>query len=263
MLKNYTVKVKNVKKVALRNYINYLNSEKHQNHTETKIFNENNDINYYKNEIFKFSNNEENYKLNGKGGRKCSIISKSITFNIPPYYKCSQTQLNTIKKDILTSIVMLYSQNGIEISYNDLYAVIHDQNNPHIHLLVPTLTQSGENIRFITRKLFILELKKIFTKTVDKVLNVSYRDYIPLKKEELEHNKVVKYLQDIRAIYAYYLTLEDSKYYKNQILQIDRVIQENPKILNEQIQTIIKNTEKVNQLRNEYKKPSKNFPIFS
>lgn len=262
MLKNYTVKIKNVKKVALKNYISYLNNQEHKNHYSTSIYNENNDINFFNNELFKFSNNEEKYKLNGKGGRKCSIISKSLTFNIPPYYKINIEQARTIKKELLTNIISIYSKNGISISYNDLYAVIHYQENTHLHLLIPTLSQEGENLRFLTRKVFLLELKKIFTKTVDSVLKTSYRDYIPLKKEELEHNKVLKYLEDLKAFYTYYLQFEDTKYYKNQIIQIDRVIKENPKIINEQIELLSKNSEKVNELRKKNNMSSRSLPSY-
>jgi hypothetical protein len=251
MLKNYTVRIKNVKCEKVSQILKYLNDNEHKNHTKknTEIFELSNLEEFKKLNQMKIKKNESNYKLNGKGGRKLSISNKSLTFNLPNEYNCSIEQLKEINTLLNSEIIKLYKTYKFDIAIDEIYSVIHYQDNAHIHTLLPYLDNNGEVIRAIKSKNFLTELKLRFTISVDKILGTDFKAYKPLNKEQKEHNRVVAYLEELKAFYTHYLSLEDSKYYKNQIINIERVLKDNPKELNHDIETIIKNSEKVQELR--------------
>lgn len=264
MLKNYTVRIKNVKCEKVSQILKYFNDNEHKNHTKknTEIFELSNLEEFKELNKMKIEKNESNYKLNGKGGRKLSISNKSLTFNLPNNYNCSVEQIKEINTLLTQEIIKLYKTYNFEISTDEVYSVIHYQNNAHIHTLLPYLDKNGEVIRAIKSKNFLTELKLRFSVSVDKILGTDFKAYKPLKEEEKENNRVVAYLEELKAYYTHLLTFGDSKYYTNQIINIDRVLKDNPKVINEQIETITRNAEKAQDLRVKSNIKTINLPKF-
>ena len=264
MLKNYTVIIKNVAVGKTETLINYLKNDTHKNHTkhQTKIFaagNEKEFLEIEKNKIFK---NKENYILNAKGGKKLKVINKSLTFNLPKNYKsvCSQEQIKKINEILLRQIKKIYADFGVEIDISEMFSVIHYQNNPHIHLILPYLNKKGETIRQIKPKGFTSRLKVLFSQITDKVLETNIKQY---KKSDSEQNNNTKVKIDLENIKIWYQNLiridgTETTYYKNQIKSIKRMLEDIENVSNEDINKIVKNTNKVKNLRitNKIKTPS-------
>jgi FtsZ-binding cell division protein ZapB len=197
----------------------------------------------------KIKENEKKYLKNGKGGRKLKISNKSLTFNIPVGYSCSIQELKEINKTLTQEIIKLYKAYNFDIKENEIYNIIHYQDNPHIHALLPYLDKNGEVIRKIKSKNFLNELKLIFNYSVDSVLGTDFKAYKSLQEEQREHNRVILYLEELLSYYKHLLSIEDSKYYKNQVISIERILKDNPKEISKEVQTIINNSEKVQELR--------------
>lgn len=185
-LKNYVVKAKNIAYESNTKYINYLLSTKTKSHEKTKIIN----VNETKKEdliasIFDLKyNNEKNYILNGKGGQKLKNIFKSLTLNIPKSYKVEEKQMLEIAKEFQKTFLKYLEANKIILKPNTLFNVIHLQDNPHFHFLIPTIDLNGNNIRLLTNKSFILQTKVLFSEIVDKVLDKKIENY---EKKIIEH----------------------------------------------------------------------------
>ena len=137
MLKNYTVIIKNVRTTGLKKLLNYFNSEGHKNHKKngTQIIEYGSQENYEKLNNEKIFQNAENYIKNKKGGRKLSIVGKSLTFNLPKSYSkiASIEKCGEINQMLIRGIMSEYKKFGIEIEKNEIYSVF--QIYPVIHIL--------------------------------------------------------------------------------------------------------------------------------
>jgi len=262
MLKNYTVRIKNVRVDKMKLIINYLHNDSHKNHTKknTEIISISDRENFEKITSSKIEKNAQNYIRNGKGGKKLKVSSKSLTFNTPKNYACTEKQLKTINTKLNEEIIKLYKTYNVEITENEIYSVIHKQENSHIHTILPYLDIFGNCIRETKSKRFLHELKLRFTVVTDNVLGTSFKDYEKLSEAQNDNNRVIDYLNELKGFYESYLALEDSKYYKNQIVMIDRVLKENPIEVNSDIEKITKNSEKVQDLRIKSKIVTKKLP---
>lgn len=254
MLKNYTVIVKNVNIDKRNTILKYLTNKDHKNHkNNTEIF-EYSDVKIFeKITNQKLKKNEENYIINKKGGKKLKVVNKSLTFNLPKDYKKIATpeKCQEIYNQVIKKIIREYKAFGVEITEKELYGVLHYQNNPHIHLILPYLDMKGNTIREIKPKSFINRLKVIWSMSVDNVLNTAINDYKPLSKEEQAHNYKIRQLQDLKE---WYITLQridnkETKYYTNQIKNIDRLLQDNKIIEDKNIELLYKNMNKAYDLR--------------
>jgi len=262
MLKNYTVIVKNVKVKKTETLINYLNNNKHKNHTKknTEIFELGNQKEFLDIEEKKLFKNEENYILNGKGGRRLKVINKSFTFNLPSSYKniTSVEQCKKIDEILKKQIIKIYSDFGVEISKDELYSVLHYQDNPHIHLILPYLNKKGETIRQIKPKGFTSRLKVLFNQVVDKVLETDIKEYKNQYNSEDLRRKTD--LNNIKDWYKNLIKIDgvETTYYKNQIKSINRMLEDIENVNDEDITKIRKNTDKVKNLRKQHKRTTPN-----
>jgi len=251
MLKNYTVIVKNVDIVKENNLINYLVNERHRNHLkkDTKIIEFSNRKTYQTHNENKVKINRNNYILNGKGGKSLKRISKSYTFNLPKSYKSivSIEQMRQIDSMLKRHITKIYADFNIDINTDEIYSVLHYQDNPHLHLLTPYLDKNGKVIRQINHKGFTSKLKITFSKIVDKVLNQDISKY---QKDSPEQNNINKVKIDLERLKDWYEDLMridgvETTFYKNQIISIDRMIKDIDNVSDKDMNRIYKNVEKV------------------
>jgi hypothetical protein len=188
MLKNYTVKMKNVKYDGLLKYVNYLYSETHKNHSKTeKIISINGNDNYVENMIDLKSKNEKNYILNAKGGRKLQDICKSLTLNVPKNYEANEEQLKKIGLDFHKNLKQYLKDKNIDLENKNVLNVLHKQENNHFHYLLPLLDNEGNTIRYFKEKHFLKKIKVIFSNTVDNVLNTNIKNYNVEKLENKDY----------------------------------------------------------------------------
>lgn len=189
MLKNYTVRMEKVNVENYQKYIKYMYDNEHKNHLNTKIIKLDNDKNDVEDKIINtrnLINENENYKIkNKKAGRKIKTIFFSYTFNLPKNYSnASEEDLKNINKRILQSAAVFlqsidenFEENEIEEYIMNCISSIHNQENNHLHVLFPTLTPSGKNLRRISQRNFLRMNKLMFTEIVDKVLKKDIKQY--------------------------------------------------------------------------------------
>jgi len=252
-IRNYVVKQENVKSGSENKMINYLLSETHRNHKDTIIHCEDNSEKFSDLLFLRKQKNDFNYMKNKKGGRKLKDIAKSITFNIPPDFKPTINDTNQILNHIHNGLLDLFKMYDINMNESDLFSVIHEQSNSHIHLMIPMLDSTGKNIRRFKEPGFLIELKILFTESVDKVMDTEIEQYQQLSKEELNHNKNIRELNRLKNDYIEVInTLQISnpdklstKYFETQIKTIDSLLKfDNIDI--EKLNTLNKNVDKVN-----------------
>jgi len=200
-IRNYTVIQKNVKVGESNKMINYLLNEEHKNHKETTIHCEDNSELFSDLLFLRKQKNDFNYMKNKKGGRKLKDIAKSLTFNIPPDFKPTLNDTKQILNHIHNGLLDLFNQYDINMYESDLFTAIHQQSNTHIHILLPMLDNTGKNIRRFKEPGFLVELKILFTESVDKVMNTEIEQYEQLSKEELKHNQNVRELNRLKNDY--------------------------------------------------------------
>ena len=266
MLKNYTVIVKNVDKDKHKQLLKYLNDNKHKNHTkkETEIYELGDANEFEKITEDKLKKNEENYYKNGKGGKKLKVVNKSFTFNLPKSYKEIATveKCKEMDKLLKREIIKLLKQLNIEIGENELYSVLHHQDNPHIHLVLPYLDRNGNTIRDIKPKGFTSRLKVLFSQIVDKTLDTEIKSYKKLDNEANGSNKMRLALEEIKDWYLSLIRIDkvETKYYKNQIIAIDRRLEQQEEITQEQLNKIVDNMKKASNMRKASKKTTPSTP---
>lgn len=259
-IRNYVVKQENVKSGKENKMINYLLSETHRNHKQTKIHCEDNSDNFSDLLFLRKQRNDFNYMKNKKGGRKLKDIAKSITFNIPPDFKPSLNDTKQILNHIHNGLLDLFKLYDINMNESDLFSVIHEQSNSHIHLMIPMLDNTGKNIRRFKEPGFLIELKILFTESVDKVMNTEIEQYQQLSKEELKHNQNVRELNRLKNDYIEVieqLKLSNpdklsSEYFTKQIKVIDMLLKfDNIDI--DKLNILNKNIDKVNKHKSSIK----------
>lgn len=267
MLKNYTVIVKNVLIEKRENLLKYLNDENHKNHTkkETNIFELSNREKFKKITDDKLKRNAENYSKNKKGGKRLKRVAKSFTFNLPKNYKslASVEQCKKIDEKLKKEIIKIYATFGIEIDNNELYSVLHHQDNPHIHLIVPYLDKNGHVVREINAKGFTSRLKVLFSQVVDKVLETNINNYKKLNEKDNGQNRIRQSLEEVLKWYKSLIRIDgvDTKYYKNQIVSIERRLKDMKEITKEEQEKIYKNVKKVETLRTKTKMKTPSSPF--
>jgi len=267
MIKNYTVIIKNVRTTGLKKLLNYFNNDSHKNHTKhnTKIVEYGSQEKYEKLNNEKIQKNTKNYIENKKGGRKLSILGKSLTFNLPKNYreisnleKCAE-----INKMLIRGIMSEYKKFGIEIEKNEIYSVLHHQDNPHFHFILPYLDSNGNTIREIKPKGFTSRMKILFSQVVDKVLETDIKNYEKLNQGDNEKNMVRMNLDAMKNWYETLIRMDgkETKYYTNQIVAINRLLKGQEEVLQEQVEKTMRNIEKAYKLRvnNKIKTPQKPF----
>lgn len=254
MLKNYTTRIRNIKVGKLQQFLKYLENDNHKNHTKhnTKIqrFGDLEKLAKIENEMIEANMQNRKNRPKNKMGKKLKVSNKSLTFNLPVGYEVNFTQMQEINRLLILNIQKHYKENGFNISKERMVSVCHLQENSHLHTILPYLDNEGNPMRFVKSKKFTLQLKFLFTHITDSVLKTNYKDYKPLTKPQAEHNKVIDQLEELKA---WYESMEETKYYKNQIIAIERLIKANPKEKTEKVQQLFNNSEKAEELRKTHK----------
>lgn len=253
MLKNYTVIIKNVMLGKQNKIINYLENEEHKNHKKTKIICSDNSEIFKDSLLDKIHENNKNYLRSKKGGRRLKRIAKSITFNIPPFFNSTLEQVEEVNTEFFIQFVNLLNSYDIKLNRADLFTAIHYQENPHFHLILPTLDNNGKNIRKFNTTAFAKELKLLFTESVDKVLKTDIKKVKPLTEEEQAHNTTIRELKALKNEYIKALDGDIQsnaiKYIKNQLVVIERTLKAD-KIENKYINALNSNAEKITKAKN-------------
>lgn len=244
MLKNYNVKIRNLNKDRVSVFVKYLNDTKHKNHSKhnTKIYNLSNTDLFIEKSNEKIRLNEEKFIKRARGGRRLKVFAKSLTFNIPKSFIVNELICQKVYNDLMKQIIDLYKVYDYRINQSDFYSVLHLQPNSHFHIVLPYLDNSGNTLKFSTRKQFLNELKLIWNNVVETQFKVSKEDYIPLSVEQEGNNKTIRYLHELLSFYSNY---KEDKYIKNQIVVINRLLADNKEIEQDKIQRVEKNKLKV------------------
>ncbi len=256
MIMNYVVRIKNVKVFGLETFLNYLNDKKHKNHTKknTEIFELSNRNDFVLSTMDKLWKNGENYIKNKKGGRKLKVLGKSLTFNIPKGFDFNLDIGKQINTDIAAKIRGLYKSYGYDIEENELYGVLHNQENPHYHYYIPYLDKEGKTLLYIKPKRFLNELKLIWNEIMINHYGISLENYKPLSEQDQEQNKNRRYLEELKEYYLTIYNFENpDKYIKNQMIKIDRLLKKNDIVLNSSTNDIDILEENLNKVLNKQK----------
>jgi hypothetical protein len=244
-LGTYIVRIANIKKQRAEQYIDYLLNEDHDNHIgRTEILNTIGEKDpFVINNKLKLLKNKASHKK--KGGRPLKVSDKSLTFNIPKDYDCSDEQLIEIQMEMFKHIRKLYIEKNIPIELVDFFTNIHNQKNKHINLVIPYLDQNGKIIPFIkSNDLFLQQVAKHFTKVVDDVLGTNIMDYMTeldqmAKSDEIMANIDTMTLSEIQELKKKH---KDNKLVKRTLDYMFRILSGIEK--NEDVQKHINNLEK-------------------
>jgi len=255
MIKNYTVIIKNVRTTGLKKLLNYFNNDSHKNHTKngTQIVEYGSQDKFEKLNNEKIFQNAENYIKNKKGGRKLSIVGKSLTFNLPKSYReiADISKCEKINKMLVRGIMSEYQKFNVEIGEDEIYSVLHHQDNPHFHLIIPYLDKNGNTIREIKPKGFTSRMKILFSQVVDRVLETDIKKYEKLNQGGNEKNMVRMNLKSMKDWYSTLIRMDgkETKYYTNQIIAINRLLEGQEEVLQEQVEKTMRNIEKAYDMR--------------
>lgn len=264
---NYVVRMKNVKVDRLNTILNYLTNDNHKNHTKhnTQISELSNREQYRNIADNKIVKNKVAYMKNGKGGKPLSVFGKSLTFNIPPSFEMNEKLSKDIYNDLVIGLKELYKNlppfskgdpgESYDLDENELYSVFHNQNNPHWHVLVPYLSKEGKTLRGTKSKVFLSQLKALWSEIVMKHYNVSLEEYQPESEEEKNMSINRRYLNDLKEYYLERIELHkgSAKWEKNQIKSIERLLELNDNELesadsDKKIERLEYNYEKTNDI---------------
>jgi len=176
-LGTYYCSIENIEKRDLKQYMNYLLSEKHENHEDTEILGNtmnNEEIEQYLLRSDKYIDTNIN---NNTRGVKLKVSEKSLVLTIPPSYNASREDCLFIQEEMFLFINNEYRNNQSDRS-EDIFSNIHYQDNPHINFTLPYLDKNGKTLRFVKSKTaFFKKIAKQFTKVVDKRLETNIKDY--------------------------------------------------------------------------------------
>jgi len=256
MIMNYVVRIKNLKVARLKTFLNYLNSSKHKNHVKknTEIYELSSREDFVKISNEKIIKNKMGYIKNAKGGKPLQVLGKSLTFNIPTDFEFDLEKSNLIYEDLIEGLIELYenlppfkkgdSWTNYALDRNEVYGMLHKQSNSHYHVVVPYLDRDGNVLRGVKSPTFTNGLKLLWNKVMIKHYGIDLEAYQPQSKEELEKGKNRRYLEDIKDEYTRVYEQTNNKYYKNQIVTIERLLKLNDSEINnniDKIDTIEKN----------------------
>jgi len=255
MLKNYVVRIANVKAERLNTFVKYLNNTEHKNHAKhnTSIKEYSNKQRFLIATSEKLFLNREAFKKRARGGRKLKVVGKSLTFNIPPKFEFNNDIADYISEEIKIKLKELYNSFGYELEEWEIYSVLHKQKNPHYHIIIPYLDTNGKPIKDIKPKSFLNKLKLAWNEIMINAYQVDLEQYQPLDQDAKEIGKNRRFLEELEEYYKSE-DFESDKYIKNQRKRIKRLLALNDDALEasqSDLESIEHNLEKV--LKN-YKK---------
>lgn len=203
-IKNFTVIAQAVKKKGdgLIAYVNYLTDKKVPSHKNTEIYPVFNGACDDPDKFLEATLLEIAKANKVNSGREYSNYAQSFDFVLPKTIKPTPEQWKSITRDILKVVhkeLFLqepepepHSETGkIKKNLNfkgsiptaqafgqKTFCIIHDQKNPHLNLLVPTV-YDGERLLRVDRKRLTNEIKKQFNLSVLMHCQMNYKDYKP------------------------------------------------------------------------------------
>lgn len=203
-IKNFTVVAQSVKNKGdgLIAYVNYLTNKKVPSHKNTEIYPvfgdiANNSEKFLNHVLKQVSKAEKN-----SSGRSFSNYAQSFDFVLPKTIKPTPEQWKKITEDLLKVMhkeIFLQENDPIEdpetgkIKKNlnfkgkiptirdfgmRTFCNIHDQKNPHLNMVIPTI-YDGERLQRVDRKRLTNEIKKQFNLSVLMHCQMNYKDYKP------------------------------------------------------------------------------------
>jgi len=203
-IKNFTVVAQAVKNKGdgLIAYVNYLTDKKVPSHKNTEIYPvfgdiANNSEKFLNHVLKQVSKAEKN-----SSGRSFSNYAQSFDFVLPKTIKPTPEQWKKITEDLLKVMhkeIFLQEDDPIEnpetgkIKKNlnfkgkvptirdfgiRTFCNIHDQKNPHLNMVIPTI-YDGERLQRVDRKRLTNEVKKQFNLSVLMHCQMNYKDYKP------------------------------------------------------------------------------------
>lgn len=182
-IKNWTVISKRVKdrQDGLVTYSKYLLDEKHKNHSknETRIVPLHGNMNaFVKNSICETLDFDISNK---KGGRKVESYAQSFVLGLPDtVQKPTNEQWKKISADIIRAVHKhLKPDEPINEFGRKCFSNLHDQEKPHMNLLVPRIYK-GERLDKLDKKGLIVALKQEFNASIMKHCNINYENYKPV-----------------------------------------------------------------------------------
>lgn len=255
-LGTYIVRIENINVQRAEQYIEYLLNGDHNNHIDrTEIVNTIGvKDKYVVNNKMKILRNKQN-KV-GKGGKPLKVSDKSLTFNIPKDYECSEGDLITIQNLLFDFIKLMYKENNVEVEEVDFFTNIHNQENQHINFAIPYLDQKGKTIPFIkSNEHFHKQLAKRFTMVVDNVLGTNIKTYMTeldqmSKSEEIMDNLPNLELSEIQELKVKH---KDNKLVKRTLDYVYKIINgvDNNKHIDNLLKTVDKITNSEKKLNKE------------
>lgn len=201
-MKNYVVIIDNVETKGVRFLADYFVSNSHKNHKKTEEI-----INLSNIDYKDFLTNINQPKIDAnlsliKPGPKLKLSNKTLTFDIPKDYDVTKEQIEKIYKLLEIDIINIYKENGFTINSEDIFSVIHLQENSHIHSLLPLVDKdSFLKMKCVDHPNFTKKLKEVWTNRVDEVLGTNINDYMVQAEQEQQIDEHIDKLDD--------LTLED------------------------------------------------------
>lgn len=249
MVKNYTTIIRNVKKNYVKNMVEYLLDKDTKSHKKnnTQIYPMGNKEKFLKINQEKINLNTEIAK--NRKGKKLIVSNKSLTFNFPAAYDLDLNEVEKIYKKTMSEVVKLYKSYGVEVLPQEFYSVFHNQENQHIHCVMPYLDRYGNTIRAVKSKHFLTQLKSFFTQATDQVLQ---KDHLEYQEQPNEDKRKRNHLREMTELKSFYLdlipSLSDKKairYLTNQIKVIDRLLIRKEPENSKEVLRVFKNAQKV------------------
>lgn len=203
-IKNFTVVAQSIKKKAegLISYVNYLTDANVPSHKNTTIYPVFKNVAHDGAKFLDETNLEVAKANKASSGREYSNYAQSFDFVLPKTIKPTPEQWKSITRDIIKVIHQeLFMQEAepmpdpetgkikknlnfkgsipeVKKFVEKTFCVIHDQKNPHLNLLVPTI-YDGERLQRLDRKRLTNEIKKQFNLSVLNHCKMDYKAYKP------------------------------------------------------------------------------------
>lgn len=182
-LKNFTVTAKSIKsgQSGLVSYLNYLNNNNTSSHQSTAIRSispKSGDYNAFAKSAVMSAFELDLKNQSGKGGRPTASYAVSYCFTLPKNtIKPTPEEWRKIAKDIIATL----REKVPEISKPEhLFMNVHDQDNPHLNLVVQKVVD-GQRLRKVDQRSLLSALKTSFSQSVLKHCQFDYRQYQPKK----------------------------------------------------------------------------------
>ena len=220
----------------------YLINKNHPSHSNTKIVEIWNDCDTWMENTIRSVAIHNERKAFGKGGRPTTTLGHSFVFSLPKgSEKPSISQWKLILKSIYSSLSKSCKVN-IKNLVDNSYIVLHDQDNPHIHILICGVTENKTINQFLSNKNTMERLKSAFNNSCLSTLKLNNKTYTPntyhsekIEKIKYQENLTRNAENQLRKLLSA-ITNSDLKQYRRQVnrlkITIEKLQIENPEASN-------------------------------